>query len=178
MELLRSTLPSGLTVWRIDNEDIRFQQRADYASSLPETECIINVSRPTKVQMQTDSEKGGGDTRKEKKQRIPSFLQQLVAEVDDSYDSLTPAMRRATEKYMKEKLLDFVMCESGHSVLGPKKCREAVGYITSNKFNLPCDAFFELCSFLLDAKVHIGHKVYTWDDQSCTHDIHFKTFKN
>lgn len=162
MDTLKNVLPSGLVVWKIPNADERFMQRATYDIVTPTFECkrqITKLDEPVK-----------------KKAHVASLLQQLIHHVDDMYEAYPFNMKKATEKYMKDRLLEFVMSDHGNTVLGPKRCREVVSYMGTTMKTV-CEAYLVLCSFLLDAKVLLEHKVYTWNHQSYTQEVVF-TCKN
>lgn len=158
MDILRNSLPAGLTVWHIANENIDYQQRADYVITAPQFERSMETARVQATSTET------------RKERIPNMLQQLAAHVEDLYLSYTPSMKKATEGYLKQKLLEFVMSDSGNTVLGPKRCREVVSYIGTAMLDRS-EPFFILCSFLLDAKVTVGHQVYTWNHQTYANEV-------
>lgn len=159
MELLRNTLPAGLTVWHISNEAVEYQQRSDYIINTPQFQ--------PQVQHACEERPNIKPTRSV---RIPNMLQQLAANIDDMYHSLTPAMKRETDNYLKQKVLEFVMSDAGNSALGPKRCREIVAYIGTPMVERS-EPFFLLCSFLLDAKIVVDHKVYTWNHQTYANEV-------
>lgn len=158
MDLLRNALPSGLTVWRIANELAECQQRAQYEIVTPTFATTGNMSIEPDEELMVDKK------RSERPERIPTVLQQLAGHIDDMYHVLPASMKKETEKYLKTALLDFVMSTSGNHVLGPKKCRECVAYLQTPMLG-KCEAFFQYCSFLLDAKIVVDHQVHTWNHQ-------------
>lgn len=165
MDLLRNALPSGLTVWKIANEVVECQQRVHYEIVTPTFATTGNTSVEPAVPDEdvdvvvTTMKKGQG-----KNERIPTVLQQLAGHIDEMYHVLPGSMKKETEKYLKTALLEFVMSSSGNHVLGPKKCRECVAYLQTPMLG-KCDAFFQYCSFLLDAKIVVDHQVHTWNHQ-------------
>lgn len=166
MEILRTSLPSGLTIWKIANEVEEFQQRSQYEIHTP------SFSLQTAVPDDSETIDEVHEKPKQKK-KVLSMLQQLCLEVDDIYATCPPNMRRATEGYLKQKLLEFAMAEHGHIVLGPKKCRELVAYLGTPMI-VKHEPFLLLCSFLLDAKIAVDHQIYTWNHQSYTKQVNFE----
>lgn len=162
MEILRSSLPAGLTVWTIGNENEKYMQRADYQILLPTFEC----KKEQNVAVQSKE-------RERTRERIPNLLQQLASYVEDMYPTFPFHMKRATDAYLKEKLLEFVMSDAGNTVLGPKKCREVVAYLGTQMLQKH-EPFFILCSFLLDARVVVEHQVFTWNHQTYASEVVFR----
>ncbi len=173
MDVLRNALPSGLTVWKIANEVARCQQTATYEivtptfaacgnmQAVPDEDSDIEViQKPERVIT--------------KPKRIPTLLQQLAEQIDGLYCALPAAMKKTTEAYLKQRLIDFVMSDAGNNVLGPKKCRECVSYLQTPMLG-KCEAFFLLCSFLLDAKIVVDHEVHTWNHQPFETQIVFQS---
>lgn len=162
MDILRNSLPSGLTQWKIANEVEQYQQRCNYEIYTP---SFSLQSLPVDREDVT--------VREPRKKRVPSMLQQLCKEVDDIYATCPPHMQRSTEGYLKQKLLEFAMAEHGNIVLGPKKCRELVAYV-GTPMVVKNEPFLLLCSFLLDAKIAIDHQIYTWNHQPYTKQVNFE----
>lgn len=159
MDILRNSLPAGLTEWKIPNEVAEFRQRADYTIVTPTFECKKQVTEPTP--------RANSNIKKE---RIPNMLQQLASHIEDMYESFPYHMKKGTDSYLKQKLLEFVMSDAGNCVLGPKRCREVVAYIGTPMLQRS-EPFFILCSFLLDAKVIVDHQVFTWNHQSYPSEV-------
>ncbi len=174
MDELRNALPSGLTVWKIANEVQQCQQCAVYEIVTP-TFAIngntqIEPAVPDEDTDEIDVNKILKKTPLKKEVRIPSLLQQIAEQIDGLYCALPHSMKRTTEAYLKRNMIDFVMSDGGNNVLGPKKCRECVAYMQTPMLH-KCDAFFILCSFLLDAKIIVDHQVYTWNHQAFETEI-------
>lgn len=178
MEVLRNALPSGLTIWKIANEVPQCQQCAIYEIVTPTFAASGNTQiEPAVPDEDTDDvevKKVEVPTKKvaasKKEAHIPSLLQQIAQQIDGLYCALPQSMKRTTEAYLKRNLMDFVMSDGGNNVLGPKKCRECVAYLQTPMLN-KCDAFFILCSFLLDSKIIVDHQVYTWNHQAFETEI-------
>lgn len=175
MTILRESLPSGLTVWKIDNEVPQCQQRVVYEIVTPTFAASGKIlDDDVEVDVQSTVEKKALEPSRPAAMRssirVPSLLQQIAGHIDDVYSILPSSMKRATEVYLKQKLLSFVMSEEGNHVLGPKKCRECVAYIQTSMVS-KCDAFFLLCSFLLDAKIVVDHQVHTWNHQHYVSEV-------
>lgn len=165
MDVLRNSLPSGLTVWKIPNEMDVYRQRVNYDVTAPTFEC--------KKQTSTDAKIGVNDKNTKRKERIPNLLQQLASHVEDMYESFPFNMKRGTDAYLKQRLLEFVMSDAGNSVLGPKRCREVVAYLGTPMLQR-CEPFFVLCSFLLDSKIIVNHQVFTWNHQAYASEAVFQ----
>lgn len=166
MDVLRNSLPAGLTVWKISNECDEYMQRSHYTITTPTFECKKPSVEDARVAV-------GRDKQQETKEKIPNMLQQLAMFVEDMYPTFTFQMKKATDSYLREQVLEFVMSESGHSVLGPKRCREVVAYMGTPML-VKNEPFFVLCSFLLDARIVVDHQVYTWNHNTYPSEVTFK----
>lgn len=174
MDVLRNALPSGLTVWKIANEVPHCQQTAVYDIVTPTFAASGNTQIESAVPDEVIDDHSPIVDVARKTKRIPTMLQQFAEQVDGLYCALPTAMKKTTEAYLKQRLLDFVMSDEGNNVLGPKKCRECVAYLQSPMLG-KCDAFFLLCSFLLDAKIVVDHQVHTWNHQPFETQIVFQS---
>jgi hypothetical protein len=86
-------------------------------------------------------------------------------------------MAKSAESFFIEKVKEFVGNNPGLELLGPRRSREIMGYISNTGIAPPPDSFFELCSYLLNAVVVANDKTYRWDGIQCTRDVQLTYYK-
>ncbi len=161
IELLRNQLPSGLAAI---NLEFAATQKAEY----PYVCRTKTVKSP--VASCTPSSH-------HQKRHYPCIFEQLLKYVDDMYDIYNAQMRAEGKSRFMNRVKEFVGCMPGTALVGRKASREIMSYISNKpprRDVTPPESFFKLCSFLLDARVHVGNNTYEWPGIKTDKDIHLK----
>lgn len=168
IELLRSQLPSGLTV--VNAGQAEFMQRAKY----PYVCRTKTVRSPVVAPAQQASHARGACVRGQD----VSILDEVLRNVDDMYDIYNTQMRAESKTRFMNHVRDFVGSATGTALVGRKASREVMAYVAQYAANgaraRTPDSFLKLCSFLLNARIHTDEKTYEWPGIEMQRDIHLK----
>lgn len=156
LAIIRETLPSGLTQLAIGDGD--FTQRVDYPTVL-RSKTIKTPPKPSALQQQKPTH------------RCPTIYRQLMGHIDEMYEIYPEDMKRAAELHLKESMKSFLCDIYGRQVIGAQQSHDIMAFIARPHNTSPPDYFFELCSFLLNARVHVNGKVYLHKDVTPSKDI-------
>lgn len=156
LDVIYEQLPAGLAKYNVASGDIDavWTQRAEYP-------CVCRAKsvspRPVDIvaPVRMPSKKAGTD-----------ILPNIVSHIDPLYGLYNEQMKADAHKRFLSHVKDFVGKTPGREFVGRKASREIIAYSSAPQ-QYPCapDSFFNLCSFLLDAKIHINEQVYTWSDK-------------
>lgn len=170
LDALYEQLPAGLAKYVVVNEEdgLTWTQRSDYpcitrAKSVSPRVCeVVRVGGPPPTTKQN-----GADV-----------LPHIVSHIDTLYGLYNEHMKADAHRRFLTQVKEFVGKTPGREFVGRKASREIIAY-SSAPHQYPCapDSFFNLCSFLLDAKIHINERVYTWCD-SVAKDLVITLSKN
>lgn len=162
LELLLQQLPSGLSAIEIAGSDEKFVQRVDY----PFVSRTRAKQSPAPPQSSTPPF--------ERRMKPQSVVVQLVQNIDELYDIYNESMKREATSRFIEQVRGFIGQNPGLALVGRKASREIMDYLTRTN-DRPPDAFFKLCSFLLDANISANGRTYEWNSESkFTRTIHIK----
>lgn len=154
IESLYQQLPAGLAKYTIVPDGVAWTQCADY----PCVRRAKSVSpRPVAAPPPP--------RRDVAKQNGADVLPHIVSQIDSLYELYNEQMKTDAHRRFLSHVKEFVGKTPGREFVGRKASREIIAYSSApHQYSCAPDSFFNLCSFLLDAKIHINERVYTWYD--------------
>lgn len=162
LELLLAQLPSGLATIDIVGADEQWTQRVEYPfvqrTKTQKLPCSTKATKATTV--------GAGP-------RAAPTIPQIVRYIDELYDIYNDSMKQEAITKFVEGVKRFIGENPGLALVGKKASREIMDFLARSS-DKPPDAFFKLCSFLLNAKIAANGRTYEWSGITLTRDIHVK----
>lgn len=157
-DLIWNDLPFGLIFFEIGGND-EWMQGAPLRK-IPEDHPKIDISSDT----QEDGRRVITTVSKMvRPKRIPNVLQQLMVHIDETFHDYPPPFQRNMEVTVKEHVLNMITQGSVSKLLGPKRCREIMSYMSTPMFTWQ-KSFIEMWSFLLQRPIHDGQgNIITWN---------------
>lgn len=155
---IRNTLPSGLT--RVCIGDEALTQRVEYPSREPNI-----ISPPTHEPMRINS-------CRKTTTRVKPLMEQIIPHFDELL-AYSDTMIQNSERYLIDKMMNFIGNAPGCKLFGGKKGREIMAYLSNPRRNTtyPPDAFFLFLSFLLDAQVVVNEKQFVFNEANVSRTI-------
>jgi hypothetical protein len=160
LDLLRKNLPSGLTTIRIGNDE--WTQKVSYqCSARPKCDTTSPKSTPR------------APVTTARHVKTKAVIEQMLPHFEELYELYNDHLKEDALRRFGDHVSRFVGSDPGLSLVGSRRSREVLAYI-SNGIRLhkpPPPSFWELCSFLLNANIHIDGKVFKWDGIELSKDI-------
>lgn len=163
LTIIHNSLPSGLAKMEIG--DVVWTQRSQYP--------CIERSKTIKTPPKNVSKKIVDRVRTP---QIPSPITQLLPHIDEMFALYSNDMKADLERSFVDKLRVFVGSAPGRDLISHKQARDVMVYMNNTRRDPP-DGFFLICSFLLDASIHVEGKTFTFEGTAVTQSIDIKLSK-
>lgn len=161
MSLIRNHLPSGLT--KLDIGEEAFTQRDLY-----HTFVRPHVNGTPKL---VEQSRNGVINQRHTNTKHMSVLQQLLPYVDETWTLYPEDMKGSIERYFVESVKSFIGQNPGVKLLGGKRCREIMTYMSSDMRRSPPDSFYALMSYLLNANIVVDGKSNVFNNKNVLRTI-------
>ncbi len=157
---LWNELPLGLSFWEIENAMPEWAQGASLRKT-PDDLKIVAVIRDDEQEI-TATTAVPAAPKEKRKGPTPSVLKQVMGHIDETFPLYTAKFGKHMEVAVKEQLQDVVTNGPISKLLGPKRCREILSYVSSPMTHVQI-SFLELWSFLLQRPIRVSENTIAWN---------------
>jgi hypothetical protein len=150
IDTIRNALPSGLKSVAIEGCIQGYTQRVDYPG----------VVRRKQQTLTTTQQQRSNSSALRKKEDV---IANIMPFIDEAYPLYTAHMQQMANTTFIKEFRKFIGDYPGRDMVTRKESREIMKYLANTKYERPPDGFFRICSFLLNATIHVEDKTFTYD---------------